>query len=30
MIDHKKYDEYRDSSIFLPYLNNEKDHPKAN
>ena len=28
--DHRKLGEYMDNSIFLPYLNNEKDHPKAN
>ena len=28
--DHKKFQEYLDKSLFLPYINNEKDHPKAN
>lgn len=27
--DHKKEPEYLDHSLFLPFLNNEKDHPKA-
>jgi len=28
--DHKKLDEYVEKSAFLPYLNNEKDHSRAN
>ena len=28
--DHTKLDEYIEKATFLPYLNNEKDHPRAN
>ena len=28
--DHTKPQEYLEKSLFLPYINNEKDHPKAN
>ena len=30
MKDHTKLDEYVAKSAFLPFLNNERDHPRAN
>lgn len=27
--DHEQYEKYLENSLSLPYLNNEKDHPKA-
>jgi len=28
--DHNNMGEYLEKATFLPYLNNEKDHPRAN